>query len=202
MERGIGDFVVEGSPLVSLAGSKPDDATVCELNAVYTLGRQRTITQDVAFGIRQIVDVALKALSPGINDTTTAIICIDYLGAILVRVASRRIASTSRSADGELRVIARGPNFADLLADAFDQIRQNAESNTAVLTRLLDTLSVIAGRTTDVPRRQALLNQADLITEAAGRGIRCPYDCKGVQAARDKFAAVLIEGRKEGLAHR
>jgi uncharacterized membrane protein len=80
MERGIGEFVVEGTPLMSVAGPGPDEETAAELNAVYVISRQRTVQQDAGFGIRQIVDIAMKALSPGINDTTTAVMCVDYLG--------------------------------------------------------------------------------------------------------------------------
>jgi uncharacterized membrane protein len=99
MERGVGDFVVEGMPIASIAlvtspASPPVGSPVVrELDthahrvaAAFTIGAHRTVEQDVAFGIRQLVDVALRALSPGINDTTTAIHCIDYLGAILLRL--------------------------------------------------------------------------------------------------------------------
>ena len=64
---------------------------VAALQAAYHIDRHRTVEQDPAFGIRQIVDMALRALSPGINDTTTAVMCVDYLTAILARLASRRI---------------------------------------------------------------------------------------------------------------
>jgi uncharacterized membrane protein len=148
MERGIGEFVVEGTPLISVADPGGlDEDTADELNAVYVISRHRTVEQDASFGIRQLVDIALKALSPGINDTTTAVMCVDYLAAILVRLASRPIATAHRLDQGELRVIARGPSFASLLAEAFDQIRQNAAGNVAVLTRLLQALEIIAGQT-------------------------------------------------------
>ena len=94
MERGIGEFVIEGTPLVSVIDPDGlDDETAAELNAAYVISRQRTVETDAAFGIRQIVDIAMKALSPGINDTTTAVMCVDYLAAILVRLAARRIAT-------------------------------------------------------------------------------------------------------------
>jgi hypothetical protein len=138
MERGIGDFVVEGAPLVSVAGGKqPDDETAAHLDALYAIGRQRTMAQDVGFGIRQIVDVALKALSPGINDTTTAVTCVDYLTAVLARLATRQFESPHRMDEGELRVIARGSTFPGMLGEAFDQIRQNAAGNVKVLLSLL-----------------------------------------------------------------
>jgi uncharacterized membrane protein len=192
MERGIGEFVVEGAPLVSVAGGKPpDDETAAQLDALYTVGRQRTMAQDAGFGIRQIVDVALKALSPGINDTTTAVICVDYLSAVLARLAVRQFESPNRLDHGELRVIARGPTFPDLLGQGFDQIRQNAAGNVTVLVSLLQALEVIAVRTQDPRRRQALKRQADLIADAAERSIPAPRDREGIQSALVRLSLVL-----------
>ncbi|MEX2173796.1 MAG: DUF2254 domain-containing protein [Pirellulaceae bacterium] len=186
MERGIGDFVIEDSPLASVAGKQPDDDDVRQVNGAYSVGRHRTVHQDAGYGIRQIVDVALKALSPGINDTTTAVICVDYLGAILARLAARKVESPYRSEQGQLRLICRGPTFASLLADAFDQIRQNAAGNVAVLARLLEVLAILAARTADPKRHLALLQHADLIAEAAERSVPLAHDRATIQAARDR----------------
>ena len=200
MERGIGEFVVEGTPLLSVAGPGGlDEETTAELHAVYLISRQRTVQQDAAFGIRQIVDIAMKALSPGINDTTTAVMCVDYLAAILVRLAARRIATSHRLDQGELRVIARGPSFESLLAEAFDQIRQNAEGNVAVLSRLLQALVIIAGQTTNARRCQALRQQTDLITAVAERAIISPHDGAGIKASLMRLSQVL-EGQGPAFA--
>ncbi len=192
MERGIGEFVVEGAPLMSVARQGgPDDEAAAELNTVYVISRQRTVQQDAGFGIRQIVDIAMKALSPGVNDTTTAVMCVDYLGAILARLAVREIATPRRLDEGELHVIARGPCFESLLAEAFEQIRQNAEGNVAVLTRQLQSLEIIAGQTANTRRRQALRQQADLITAVAERTIASPQDGAGVHATSVRLSRVL-----------
>jgi uncharacterized membrane protein len=197
MERGIGEFVVEGTPLISVAspGELDGDATD-ELNAVYVISRHRTVEQDASFGIRQLVDIAMKALSPGINDTTTAVMCVDYLAAILVRLASRRFATARRLEDGQLRVIARGPSFASLLAEAFDQIRQNAAGNVTVLTRLLQALEIIAGPTAHIRRREALRQQADLIAAVAEQTITSPHDRAGVKAAMLRLSQVLTTEKR------
>ncbi len=85
----MGEFVVQGTTLASLALEAPlDEEIVLTLQAAYRIDRHRTVEQDAAFGIRQIVDMALRALSPGVNDTTTAVMCVDYLTAILARLAS------------------------------------------------------------------------------------------------------------------
>lgn len=178
VEHGIGEFVVEGTPLISVAkrGSL-DDATTNELNGVYVIGRQRVVEQDAAFGIRQLVDIAMKALSPGINDTTTAVICVDYLTAILARLATRRITTSHWMDDqGELRVMARGPSFESLLSEAFDQIRQNAGGNVAILSRMLGALQTIAGLTASPSRRWLLRQKVAEIAEAAERTIESPHD--------------------------
>jgi uncharacterized membrane protein len=184
MEKGIGEFVIEGCPLASVSGKPLDDETIRNLSAAYSVGRHRTVHQDAGYGIRQIVDVALKALSPGINDTTTAISCVDYLASILARLAARRIESPFRSEGGQLRVISRGPTFSGLLGAAFDQIRQNAEGNVAVLVRLHQVLATVAGQTTDEQRLSDLRQQAALVAETAERSVPSAHDRAMIQAAQ------------------
>jgi uncharacterized membrane protein len=177
MERGIGEFLIAGTPLVAVTGrTAPDTVTVRQLQAAYTVNQQRTIDQDTGYGIQQIVDVALRALSPGINDTTTAVMSVDYLTAVLVRLASRRIASPRRYVDGQLRVIARGPTFVTLLTTALDQIRRNAAGNVTVLARLLQAVETVAGVTTSQQRRQALWQQVQGLDEVIQQSIVLPAE--------------------------
>jgi len=175
MERGIGEFLIAGTPLVAVTGrTAPDTSTMRHLQAAYIVNQQRTLDQDAGYGIQQIVDVALRALSPGVNDTTTAVMSVDYLTAILVRLALRRIASPRRYVDGQLRVIARGPTFATLLATALDQICRNAAGNVTVLARLLQAMETMAGVTTSHRRRQALRQQVQRIEEVIHQSIVLP----------------------------
>jgi uncharacterized membrane protein len=185
MERTIGDFVIEATPLAFIAGGKETTTELAgTINAACTIGRYRTVYQDVAFGIRQIVDIALKALSPGINDTTTAVICIDFLGAILVRLAPRSL-ETARSR--HQRVILPRQTFAGFLGDAFAQIRQNADGNVAVLKRLLEILEIISGQTTDPSRRQELTEHAALVMEMVERSVPSAADRQTIKAAMERF---------------
>lgn len=134
MECGVGEFIVERSPLVTFVSKKsPDREAIASLNRCYEIGDSRTIEQDPTFGIRQRVDIALKALSPGINDTTTAVSCVEHLGAVLAAVASQKILTRTRSDEIGLRVVGRQPTFAYLVAEAFDQIRGSAKGNPAVM---------------------------------------------------------------------
>jgi uncharacterized membrane protein len=192
MERGIGEFAVEGVPLVSVAGlAEPNGGASAEVNEIFVISRHRTVQQDAGFGIRQLVDIAMKALSPGVNDTTTAVMCVDYLGAIMARLARREIATAYRLDEGELRVIARSPCFESLLAEAFDQIRQNAEGNVAVLARQLQALEIVAGQTSSSRRRHALRQQADWIATVADRTIPSTHDSTFVKAASARLYHVL-----------
>jgi uncharacterized membrane protein len=177
MDRGIGEFVVQNTPLASLAlKNPPDQEIIAALRATYSIDRFRTVHQDCAFGIRQLVDMALRALSPGFNDTTTAVMCVDYLTAILSRLASREIPSSRRYEDGELRVISIGQTFASLVAESFDQIRGSAEGNVAIMLRMLGALQTIASLTGSPSRRRVLREQVEDIAELAERTIESPHD--------------------------
>ncbi len=177
MERGVGDFVVEATPLVSLARDGIlTDEIIAEVQAAYSIDRHRTVEQDAAFGIRQIVDIALRALSPGINDSTTAAMCVDYLTAILARIAPLPLPSSHRFEDGELRVIAIGPDFASLVAGAFDEIRGSASGNVAIMLRMLDALQTIGSLTHDAGRRRVLSEQLCCIAEVGAPSIPSSHD--------------------------
>lgn len=186
MERRIGDFIIKGMPLASILtaddSGPPSQEAINRLTAAYTIKTQRTTDQDAAYGIRQIVDVALKALSPGINDTTTAVMSLDYLTAILVRLCGRGIESPCRHDDGELRVITRGATFVSMVELAFEQIRQNAGNNVAILTRLVDALHTLEGQTQRPNRRAVLIHQAQALEEVIRRTIPASLDREPIEA--------------------
>lgn len=190
VERGVGEFAVAGHPIASLAGDDPPDAsTEAAVNGCFVSASFRTVQQDVGFGIRQIVDVALKALSPGINDVTTAVTCVDYLGAVLCALADRRIPARNGEEGEEQWLVERGHRFEDFVAAAFDQIRQHGAGHPAVLTRLLEALAAIA-RSTRHPGRLALLaRNARLVVEAAERTIAAKHDRMPIE-----LAALRVEG--------
>lgn len=195
MAHGIGEYVVAGTPLCAVLDSVRDPASRTRdaerLDALHTVEVYRTVQQDPAFGVRQIVDIALKALSPGINDTTTAVMCIDSLGAILVHVAERRVENEFRESHGELRVIAIGPTFESLVASAVDEIRRNAEGNVTVLAHLLRTMAVVAGCTKRNARRAVLREHASRIYAASERSVRDVDDRREVGDAYHHVLRVL-----------
>ncbi len=137
----------------------------------------------MGFGISQIVDIALKALSTGVNDTTTAVTCIDYLPAILARLAPRRNPDTHRYGNGELRVIVCAPTFERMLELAFSQIRQSSQGTVVVMLTSLQSLGTLSNLTRSLHRREQLRDQAHRISELADRTVAGPDDRELVQKA-------------------
>jgi uncharacterized membrane protein len=167
LERGVGDFVVRGAPLVAIAlREAASESALGEIESAFNIYRFRTIEQDVGFGIRQVVDIALRALSPGLNDTTTAVMCVDYLSAILADLADRPFPGPQHFCDGKLRVVTRERTFDDLLHAAFDQISSSARGNLSVLGRMLAGLQAAGAATREVERRQNLVDYASRMHEA------------------------------------
>jgi uncharacterized membrane protein len=185
----IGEFVIDEMPIASIANQdngspardEPTRGSTVErdnrsIAACFAVGTFRTIDEDAGFGVRQIVDVALKALSPGVNDTTTAVTCVDWLSAILVRLANRRIETPFRSKAGVVRVIASGPTFESMFTLAVDEIRQNAAANVTVLGALL-AMAGRVGRVVRDPERRTLLEaHVALIAEHVERRVEANHD--------------------------
>ena len=192
MECRIGEFVIEGTPLASVSEARDADPdAVRQINAAYTVDRQRTVDQDAAYGIRQLVDVALKGLSPGINDTTTAIMCVEYLTAILARLAHRQLETPGRGEAGELQVIVRRHTYADFVAEAFDQIRQHADGNVAVMGRLVHSFETLSRITPGTERRRVLLLQVEAVGEMIQRTVRSPRERAALESHATHVADAL-----------
>ncbi len=178
-----GEFVVAGSTLVAVKSPEPLEASLAsQIVGAFILGPQRTPEQDAEFAIHQLVEIALRALSPGINDPFTAITCLDRLGSALCYLAERAFPSPYRyDGDGKLRVTARPITFAGITNTAFDQIRQYGRSSAAVTIRLLETLGTIGLRAHNAEQRQALLRQANMIERGCHESLPEANDRQDVQ---------------------
>ncbi len=187
-----GDFVCEGTRIMTVEAPAPIAEDLRgRLAAMALAGRVRTIDEDFGFGIRQLVDIALKALSPGINDTTTATMCIDHLGAILAGLAPRAMPRLHRGADRRARVLATGPTFEDMLETAFDPIRECSKGNALVARHLMGAIGAAAAATADAGRRGALQRQLALVAAHADRGIEVEHDRANVRGALARAAVEL-----------
>ncbi|UCF90195.1 MAG: DUF2254 domain-containing protein [Desulfobacterales bacterium] len=160
-----GDFITRGHILVKIwPGERAGETLAPKINSVFILGAVRTLEQDVEFAINQMVEVAVRALSPGVNDPFTALTCIDWLGVALSRLAGRRLPSSHRYDDEDrLRVIAKPFDFEGITDAAFNLIRQNALASVAVTIHLLETITTVAARVRGSDARGVLLRHAAMI---------------------------------------
>jgi uncharacterized membrane protein len=192
MALAVGDFAVRGQPLAWLEGERAvGEETRAALNRCYSFDAQRTIEQDAPFGLQEIVDVGLKALSPGINDQSTAILCIDRLSELLVHLARRRIETPLRRDAERLRVIARGPTFAGLLVLAFRDLCEAGAGKPAILGRLLEALRRVGAATSDARRREALAGEAGRVAECAARTVQPPREREALLEEATALARAL-----------
>lgn len=173
MEKAIGEFVIAGTTLVSIS-RKPDACMTQDLNRLFAIGHFRTVEQDIGVGIRQLADIALRAMSPALNDTTTALLCIDFLSAILVRLVPLHLAPEHCYHNGKPLVIRLGPDFDHFLNTAFDDIRRNAQGNVAIYLQLLRALTTLVDCAGNPMRKQRIAAQVRLVWEYAQRHVHAP----------------------------
>lgn len=141
--RAVGEFVATGSPLAVVHGEGEFDEEM--LLAAVQLGRERSMEQDIGFGLRQLVDIAERALSPGVNDPTTAVQALDHLHDLVRRLASRPLVPRQRTSDdGRLLVTVPQAGFADHLGLAFDEIAHWGKDSPRVQRRIQVALCDIA----------------------------------------------------------
>jgi uncharacterized membrane protein len=179
-----GQFVVQG---LAVAIVWPPERAVDISNALdraHVIGPHRTLTQDVGFAVDQLVEIALRALSAAINDTFTALNCIDWIGATLGEVTLRPLPEgVYRDQQDNVRLIDPVITYEQLVKRAFDKIRQSGWGNPAVLIRQLQNLEKILACAAN-PRQQAvLLHHADMILRAAQESVPEPNDEADVEAA-------------------
>ena len=162
-----GQFVLRGEPLAAVVPAAAGRSLEAAIDRNVVIGRHRTLTQDSEFGIAQIVEIAIRALSPAVNDTFTGVACVEWLAdALRVLAEQRPLEGNWFDANGELRVWIPDVRLERLAKFAFDQIRQAAATTPAVMIRQLEVIARIAPQMPDAARR-ALAEQADAIRETA-----------------------------------
>jgi uncharacterized membrane protein len=188
-----GDHVVKGSPFCILHSTIPvPDELKKEIAGTIIVGYYRTSEQDMEFSVDQLSEIALRALSPSLNDPFTAIACINRLCSAMCRLTDRKFPSPYRKDEqGVLRLVSRRtPTFVSLFSAAFDKIRRNAENNAAVLTHLTWAMKVIFERARTDAQRRIIMQQADLLYESVMRSIETPHDRKTMLEHYMVFAQV------------
>jgi uncharacterized membrane protein len=185
-----GSFVVEKSDLARVwPEPSVDEALIGDINKLFIFGPERTEAQDVEFSVHQLVEIAVRALSPGINDPFTAITSVHRLGAALCRLARREIPSPYRyDSEKNLRVIAEPVTFADIADAALSPIRQYGRSSAVVSLSLLETLTLVARQVRREEDRLALLQHAVLIAHASREALTEDKDRKDIE---ERYRIVL-----------
>lgn len=188
-----GTFLTKDLPLAKYWSQSVFDEEIAQrISAAFITGSVRTPRQDVKYAVNELVEVAVRALSPGINDPFTTITCIDRLGAAVGRMAERKIPSAFRlDEENELRVVAWPVTFGEMLDAAFNQIRQHARSNVSVLIRLLTALEAIAVRVQHQSDREAVMRHAEMLRRGAEEAIPEPNDREAVQRHFEGVKQVL-----------
>jgi uncharacterized membrane protein len=190
-----GHFVVAGQPLAVVwpVFTAPDVAE--SLDREHIVGSNRTMTQDPGFAIDQLVEVAIRALSPAVNDTFTALNCIDWLGDCLCRAAGAPLSDgIYRDAVGAVRLIDRPISFERLVKGASDKIRQAGRGMPAVLIRQLENLHKVAFALGEEGDRAIIREHAEMILRASEQSVPEAHDRDDVKVAYDELMDELQRG--------
>jgi uncharacterized membrane protein len=181
MACAVGDTLFEETVILRVHGAKPLDETRL-LKAVH-LGIDRTFEQDPKYAIRLLVDIAIKALSPAINDPTTAVQALDQIEDLLLRLGRHDLDSGYVSdPSGVVRVIFPMPTWEDYLTLSFDEIRQYGIGSVQVMRRLRATLTALSESLTDVDRAGAVRNYLKHLDLAIAHS---PLDAQDQAIARE-----------------
>jgi uncharacterized membrane protein len=186
-----GQFAFRGEPLAALVPAESARALENAIDRGVHIGRHRTLTQDCEFGIAQVVEIAIRALSPAVNDTFTGVACVDWLADALLTLAERPpLEGNWYDTASTLRVWMPPVRLERLVKLAFDQIRQASTSTPAVLIRQLEAIHRLAPRLPEACC-QALSDQADAILESASAVVA--LDRRDLEAAWRRAHTALDE---------
>lgn len=195
-----GGFVVPGTPLLKVwPPTRLEPSLSASLHACIIVESERSHTHDVEFPIAQLVQLCQRCLSPALNDTISAAICIDRLGSALCRLAERPSPEHKFHDDkGQLRVVTPWLSFEKLLEAAIDPIREFATSSTVVTVRLLEALLTISRRARSKSQKAVIQRQTEIIMRAVDRLIAEPLDREKAERIRRAIEAELADTADHG----
>ncbi|RVU84013.1 DUF2254 domain-containing protein [Leucothrix sargassi] len=188
-----GDFLIKNSQIGLCLCTDEDSADFyekvnCPINDSLLIGDKSTAEQDPEFAFRQLVEVAIRALSPSINDPFTAIVCINRIGDNIAFLMSRDFPSEHHfDEEGRLRLITKPYSFEGIVEASFNQIRQNGRSDVAVTICLFDTLYALAQQAQTLTHARAICTQVNALYSASNENFNAQKDRDDI---KDKFDAV------------
>lgn len=195
---GIGDFVAPGAP-IALTKPAPDGVEEA-IRERSVIAKERNSSLDLRFAVRQLVEVAVRALSPGINDPHTAISVVDRLGATLCSLSQRHLPTGVFHRGGRLALYVPSIQYDQLVNTMFHMIRQSAAGTPAVLIQLLRALTQVASCERDTARMHVLNRHAELVLADARRTVASPSDLEDIERRHLDFAGVIKAGPEYYLA--
>ena len=174
--------------------SRVDEQLEGQILMAFQLGNGRTPTQDVAYAVNQLVEMAVRAMSPAINDPFTAMTCLDYIGeglALFIRQGEK--GSHYYDRDGRLRLILEPVTFGELLDGAFDMLRHCSCDNASVLLHMLEVIDAVGQETKPPEARQELLRHVSLIQAESLAGELIEQDRQLIQRSSGALQTKLKE---------
>lgn len=189
----VGDYIAQGSILIEWPGNTTLNETQHkQLQNAFVLDRERSLFQDPLFGIRQLADIALKALSPALNDPTTAEYCLANLGDMVGRIANCTFPPfEQRGSSGHTHYLFSTPTWDDFVDAAFSQIRRQAADDVHVTGYLLGVLRTLAQRTPSGTRTLAIQHQVREIQRVLDREMFSLADTSALRRQCDEVESAL-----------
>ena len=184
-----GDFVTEAQPIVELWVERPDDEREEVARAAVVLADERDVEQDAGYGVRQLADIAMRAISPSVNDPTTARTCLGYLRAILERLAGRAFPASVRRLEDDVVLVVRVTSFAEYVDSAFLEVGRYA-ADARVAAELIDATAAVACAAVDADaedRLPPLQEAATSTAEAALEAAKSDADRRRIAEVLDRF---------------
>ncbi len=177
-----GNHLVEGAAIGKIfSNGEWKKNEIEKIVSQYVIGNTKTSQQDLEFSIQQMVEIAARALSPGVNDPYTAITCVDNLTSIMCYLAQAKFPSKYRfDEDGNLRIIADTLDFEGILDTAFNQIRQFSEDSPAVIIRMMEALTTIHDFTSKESHKKAVIRHAEMVLSSGKQNIEEENDIEGL----------------------
>jgi uncharacterized membrane protein len=168
------------------------DSITRSLERAHLAGPNRTLVQDLTFAVDQLVEIAIRALSPAVNDTFTALTCVDWLSDGLSKNSARWDPNlVHRDGAGYVRVIAAAVHYDRFVAAAFDKIRQSSRGMPAVMIRQLDALAKIMASTINDEQREVLRVQGQMIVRSCDDSVPEANDRAEVHRHHDQLVAAV-----------
>ena len=188
-----GHFIVAGRPIAKVFPREAAQQVDKALAKAHVTGPHRTLTQDPVFAIDQLVEIAIRALSPAVNDTFTALTCLDWISSGICRLSGRELTErVFRDEEGRVRLMGADWSYLKIVNRAFDKIRQAARGMPAVIIRILDSLTVVAHATTSAAQREVLMRQGEMVLVSASESVPETNDLDDIQTHFDQLAECIM----------